>query len=355
MKDKKQKKKEWGFSPLDLEGIPKLGQIGIQSLIDEGIASRWNLIDSHPVEIADISGMTIEDSGNAVMFVKKQMQEAGLLRPTWQTASQIEVHRSVIDCLSTGSVEFDGLFGRGIETESVTEFYGAFGSGKTQLCHTIAVLAQLPKEKGGLSVDGKPARVFYVDTENTFRPERIRQIVNNRHLAKDEKEMQVFLNNIMVERPHDSSHQRYIVKNLSGIVTETGVRLVILDSGTSLFRAEYLGQAYLARRQQALNDMLMRLHLLAENHSIVVIFINQVQASPSGFGGDKAVGGNIVGHGTSYRIHLTKAAKIAGNETWKAKMEDSPMHGKDEILFVLDESGVTDIKKPKKPKKDDKS
>jgi RecA/RadA recombinase len=46
--------------------------------------------------------------------------------------------------------------------------FGEFRTGKTQLCHTLCVTSQLPTSMGG--GNGKAA---YIDTEGTFRPERV--------------------------------------------------------------------------------------------------------------------------------------------------------------------------------------
>ena len=98
----------------------------------------------------------------------------------------------------------DDLLAGGIETKAVTEFYGEFGSGKTQICHTLCVTTQTPKDQGGLG-----ARVVYVDTENTFRPERVAEIARARGHDADS-----ILEGIIVAKAFNSSHQELIIGEL---------------------------------------------------------------------------------------------------------------------------------------------
>ena len=119
-----------------------------------------------------------------------------------------------------------------LKTQGLTEVYGEFGSGKTQFCHTMCVTVQKPKEEGGL--DGT---VLYIDTENTFRPERIVTIAKA-HGMDPEK----VLDRIMVARAYNSAHQTLILEEASHMIQENNIKLLIVDSAVGLFRAEYLGR-----------------------------------------------------------------------------------------------------------------
>ena len=199
----------------------------------------------------------------------------------------------------------------------------------SQICHTLCVMAQQPKGEGGLD-----AGSVYIDTEGTFRPERIQEIAEARGLDSEK-----ILSHITVARAYNSAHQELIVKDLGRIIEPNKVRLVILDSAVAHYRAEFLGRGTLAERQQRLNRFMHQLLRTAEIYNIAVVVTNQVQAAPDSFFGDptRPVGGHVVAHTSTYRIYLRKAAK---NRI--ARMVDSPYHPERDTVFVLCEKGVDD-------------
>ena len=90
----------------------------------------------------------------------------------FQDGVEYAQRRSNVSYITTGSKNFDELLGgRGIESRAITEAFGAYGSGKTQLGLTLAVRVQLPVEQGGAN-----GKAVFIDTEGTFRPARIKQI-----------------------------------------------------------------------------------------------------------------------------------------------------------------------------------
>jgi len=211
----------------------------------------------------------------------------------------------------------------------MTEFYGEFGSGKSQICHTLCVMVQTPRGQGGL--DGG---AVYIDTEGTFRPERIAEIAEARGLDSEK-----ILSGIIVARAYNSAHQELIVKDLGKVLEEKKVKLVILDSAVAHYRAEFLGRGTLAERQQRLNKFMHQLLRTAEIYNVAVVVTNQVQAAPDSFFGDptRPTGGHVVAHTSTYRIYLRKAAK---NRI--ARMVDSPYHPERDAVFMLDDKGVDD-------------
>jgi DNA repair protein RadA len=218
----------------------------------------------------------------------------------------------------------------GIETQAVTEFYGEFGSGKSQVCHTLCAMARQHVESGGL--DGN---TIYIDTEGTFRPERIQEIARSRGYEQEQ-----VLKSIAVCKVYNSSHLELIIKNLGKYVDDFKAKLVIIDSIISLHRAEFAGRGTLADRQQRLNSMLHKVIRLAEIYNIAIVITNQVQSSPDTFFGDptKAAGGNVLGHASTYRIYLRKSG-----ENRIAKMIDSPYHPYSDARFTVNERGTDDI------------
>ncbi len=239
--------------------------------------------------------------------------------------------RKQIGKLTTGSTEFDKLFGGGIETQAITEFFGKFGSGKTQVGHQLCINVQLPKDKGGLE-----ATAIYIDTENTFRPERIQQMAAAAGIDSDEA-----LKNIQVARAYNSDHQMLLAEKASELMKEKNVRLVVVDSLTAHFRAEYVGRGTLASRQQKLNRHMHTLsRKIADLHNAAVVVTNQVMARPDILFGDPTapIGGHIVGHHSTFRVYLRKSK---GNKRI-AELIDSPSMPDAECVFQVTTDGIID-------------
>ena len=210
------------------------------------------------------------------MAAQKLLRESNVLEKEFVTADFVlEKRKSMLRC-STGSKSLDELLLGGIETQAVTEFYGEFGSGKSQICHTLCAMAKQPINEGGL--DGG---VIYIDTEGTFRPERLNQIARARGF-----DPMLVLKNVAICKVYNSSHLELIVKDLGRYINEFNAKLVIIDSIISLHRAEFAGRGTLADRQQRLNSILHKLIRLAEIFNVVIVITNQVQSSPDTFFGD---------------------------------------------------------------------
>lgn len=211
----------------------------------------------------------------------------------------------------------------GVESQAITELAGEFGSGKSQICHTLCVTAA----KGD---QGQINSIIFIDTENTFRPERVHQIAEARGLDSEEIMKKVFVCKIV-----NSAQLEALIRNLGKSIEEYKAKLVIVDSIISLHRAEYTGRETLAERQQRLNVMLHKLIRLSEVYNIAVVLTNQVQVSPDNTDVLKPAGGNIMGHACTYRIFLRKAGRDR-----IAIMVDSPHHAYDQVKFTISERGV---------------
>jgi DNA repair protein RadA len=200
-------------------------------------------------------------------------------------------------------------------------------------------MVQLPKEQGGLE-----GGALYLDTEQTFRPERIFQIAQARNLNPSK-----ILKNIVYCQVYNSSHLEILLKEMGSIIKKNNIKLLIVDSIISHYRAEYLGRGELSERQQKLNEIMHRILRLAVIHNLAAIITNQVQGQPDIFFGDpiKPTGGNIIGHNATYRVYLRK---IYGKNTTlrMAKMIDSPYHPNSECMFCVTEKGIEDMKDAEK-------
>ena len=309
--------------------IPGVGDKTAEKLIEFGYDDLMKLATTSSYELAEVLGI-----GEAL--AKKIVDGARkLLKMGFESGLDILNKRKNYQYITFGVKALDELLGgKGVETGSITEFFGEFGSGKTQIAHQLAVNVQLPVEKGGL---GKGA--VYIDTEGTFRPERIAQMAKAKGLDPEE-----VLKNIKVARAYTTEQQMMFAEKIEDLIKEENfpVGLVVVDSLTSLFRAEYVGRGSLAERQQKLNLHMHTLQKLADLYNFAVVVTNQVMAKPDMFFGDPtaAIGGHIVGHNSTYRIYLRKGKK----NTRVARLIDSPHLPEGEAVFIIDEEGLKDVK-----------
>ncbi|RLF11244.1 MAG: DNA repair and recombination protein RadA [Thermoprotei archaeon] len=231
--------------------------------------------------------------------------------------------------LTTGCSGLDTILDGGLEPAAITEFVGVFGSGKSQLMHQLCVTVQLPEEQGGLR-----GRAFYLDTERGFSPKRLITIASRFGLNPDE-----VLDNVFSVYVVNSDHQVVLLDEVERLVSNEGVKLVVVDSFTSHFRKEYPGRDHLAERQQRLNRYLGQLMRIAVTYNAVVAVTNQVMSSPDPRDPqEKAVGGHIMGHGTTHRIWFWKRK----GRKRLARVIDSPRLPEAEAWFEIQDGGLYD-------------
>jgi DNA repair protein RadA len=314
-----------------LEDLPGVGPSTAKKLAENGYSTIAAIAAAAIGELSAIGSLG-EKTAQKIIETARDA-----LNLSFESADIVLEKRKQLARISTGSANLDDLFGGGIETGSMTEFYGEFRSGKTQIAHQLCVTAQLPAEQGGLLLDPeKPVKAVYVDTEGTFRPERIVSMAE-RYEDLDVNEV---LKNIQVGRSYNSDHQMALVDKVQQNAAQDNVRLLIVDSLTSHFRAEYIGRGTLATRQQKLNQHIHTLLKVAEVANLAVIATNQVQAKPDVFFGDpnQAVGGNIVAHASQTRVYLRKSK----GSRRIARIADSPLLPESEAVFVINEQGIMD-------------
>jgi len=323
---------------ITLESLAGVGPVTTKKLNDAGIHNIMDLVVRGPVEIAELTSMDIDTAGKLVEKAREGLVDGGLIQKDFVSANELYKKRQSIGKIGTGTDALDTLFDGGIETQALTEVYGEFGCGKTQFCHTMCVQVQKSKEEGGLE-----GGVLYIDSENTFRPERIVSIANASGLNPEK-----VLDNIVVARAYNSSHQILILEEASTLIKEHDIKLVVADSAVGLFRSEYLGRGTLATRQQKLNKFMHLLVRLAETYNVAAIATNQVMSSPDQMFGDptKPIGGNVVAHTSTYRVYFKKSGKKR-----IARMVDSPHHPEMDVIFALGEAGVIDPEDTTKKKK----
>lgn len=308
----------------EIEDLPLVGPSTGKKLREAGYRTLESLAVVSPLILSGEMGIS-EETATAIVRSARSALNMG-----FETADMVLRKRSQIQRISTGSKRLDDLLGGGIETQAITEFYGEFASGKTQIAHQAAVMVQLPKEEGGLE-----GRVAYIDTEHTFRPERIIQMAE--HMGKDASQI---LRNIWVGRARNSDHQMELATKVGDMAKEWNARLLVVDSLTSYFRSEYTGRALLAERQQKLNRHVHELQKLADLYDLAVLVTNQVLARVDMILGDQVApaGGNIVAHQCTHRVFLRKAK---ANKRI-ARLVDSPYLPEGETVFSIEEGGITD-------------
>jgi DNA repair protein RadA len=310
----------------DIENVPGIGATTARKLREAGYRDLMGIATSSPVGLAEVC-----EIGEAT--ARKLIETArSHLKMDFVNGNEVMEKMKRVKRITTGSKSLNALIGGGIETQAISEAYGAFGSGKSQLAFQFAVNAQLPEEQGGVNGD-----VIWVDTEGTFRPSRISQIAQAKGLNPQE-----VLSRIHVARAFSADHQVLLVEKIPELMKKIpNVKLIIVDSITSIFRSEYVGRGTLAERQQKLNKHIHDLQRLADRYNIAVYITNQVMAKPDMFFGDPtaAVGGHVLAHASSIRLYL----RHSKGDKRVAKLVDSSFLPEGEAAFKVDEQGIGDI------------
>ncbi len=308
---------------LTLEDMPGVGPVTVEKLQAVGFHDLMSVAVATPGEIIEATGI-----GEAA--AKKLIAAARAnLKMGFVSGDEIMQRRLNVMKISSGIKSFDDLLGGGFETGGISEIFSEFGGGKTQIGHILAVKC----------IKNEPdACVIFIDTENTFRPERIEQIARGNGLDPSE-----VLKRIKVAKAYNSDHQMILAEKIEDLIVKENlkVRLLVVDSLTSHFRAEFIGRGTLADRQQKLNKHMHVLSKLADRFNLCVYVTNQVMAKPDQFFGDPivAIGGNIVAHNSQTRIYIRKGKK--GSRV--AKLIDSPHLPDGECTFFLTETGLQEV------------
>ena len=321
---------------ISIEDLPGVGPATADKLREAGFNTIEAIAVASPAELSNTAEVGEASAAKMITAARKLADIGG-----FETGNTVLERRKHIGKLKSGCENLDELMGGGFETQSITEIYGAFGSGKTQLAHQLAVNVQLPVEKGGL--DGS---VIIIDTENTFRPERIAQMVQGlSERYGEEYDPEEFLTNIHVARAYNSNHQILLADTASEMAnelkdTDKPVRLLIVDSLTAHFRAEYVGRGTLADRQQKLNKHLHNLMRFGDLNNAMILVTNQVMSKPDAFFGDPTapIGGHILGHTSTFRLYIRKAK----GDTRLIKLVDSPNLPDGEAVVTVTMEGLTE-------------
>ncbi|MFN3909617.1 MAG: DNA repair and recombination protein RadA [Candidatus Anstonellaceae archaeon] len=310
----------------DLEDLPGIGPVTAEKLKKAGYVDIEKIAASSPYELAEVAEIGPEQAKKAISAARDALEMG------YETADIIFTKRKNIKKITTSSKNLDALIGGGIETMAITEAYGKFASGKSQLGFQLAVNVQKPLEQGGL---GEDSGVLFIDTESTFRPERILQIAQANKMDGEK-----VLKNIFVAKAINSDHQIILIEKAEEMIKKHNIKLIIVDSLTSHFRSDYVGRGSLGERQQKLNKHVHHLQKLADQYNIAVYVTNQVMDNPGMLFGDPTtpVGGHVLAHAATYRIYLRKSKE----EKRIARLVDSPSMPEGECVFKITSEGLKD-------------
>lgn len=308
-----------------IEELPGVGPATADKLKEAGFSDLMALAVASPQALSDVAELGTTVAQKIILAAREEVDIGG-----FETGDILLERRKSVSKLTTGSKALDSLLGGGVETQAITEVFGEFGSGKTQIAHQLAVNVTRPEEDGG--VDGE---TVWIDTESTFRPERIVQMCAALELDPDE-----VLQKIHVARAFNSHHQMLLVDKAKELAQVHPIRLFVEDSLTSHFRAEYIGRGVLAERQQLLNRHIHNLMRFGDIYDATIFVTNQVQAKPDAFFGDptRPIGGHVVAHTSTFRIYLRKSK----GERRIARLIDSPNLPEAEAIFTISEDGIRD-------------
>jgi len=308
----------------NIEDLPGVGDKVAEKLKKAGYIDLMAIAAASPKELIEVAELGDETSVKIITAAREALDIG------FESATKVLEKRSKTLKIITGSKNLDALLGGGIETGNTFEAHGSFGSGKSQLAHQLAVNAQLAVDKGGAG-----GGCLFIDTENTFSPNRIEMMAKAVKLDPTEA-----LENIQVGRAYNADHQCLLVEKASEMIRPKNIKLIVVDSVTALFRSDYSGRGELATRQQKLNRHLHALQRLADIYGVAIYMTNQVMSRPDMMYGDPTtpIGGHVMGHFAGVRLYLRKSK--GANRI--ARMIDAPNLPEGECVFTVTEKGLGD-------------
>lgn len=308
----------------ELEDLPGIGPATADKLRAAGIKDLEKVATTSPHELSEIAGINVENAKKAITAA----QEATTIE--YSTGEAVLKERKELGKITTGASGLDALIGGGVETKAITEVYGRFATGKSQLAFQLCVNVQLPKEKMGLE-----GEALFVDTEGTFRPERVTDIANAKGL-----DPKTTLENIIVVRATSTDKQVLTIERAGSLIEQKNIKLIVIDSLTSLFRSEFIGRGALNERQQKLNSHIHKLQMLADKYKLAVYITNQVMDNPAILFGDPTtpIGGNIIAHAATTRLYVRKSKE----DKRIVRLVDSPNMPDGECVIRITPNGITD-------------
>ncbi|MDP2692194.1 MAG: DNA repair and recombination protein RadA [bacterium] len=304
-----------------IQDLPGVGPVSVEKLITHGFDTMLSIAVSSPAQIADASGLSEPKARTIIQAARNALNFNFTTAFDEKRTREKEVFK-----IPTGSTKLDGILDGGFESGIISETFAKFGAGKSQIAHQLCVNIH--------KLD--PAfKAIYIDTEHSFRPERIDEMAREAGLDSDK-----ILKNVIKTNVFNSDHQMFMVEQTEGLIKkDKNIKLLIVDSIIDHFRHEFPGRGQLADRQHKLNKHLHFLAKVAKLYNVVVYVTNQVMDDPGLMYGDpvKAAGGNIVGHICQTRLYLRRSQKGV-----TAKVIDAPNLAPAEAIFQITKEGIRD-------------
>jgi DNA repair protein RadA len=336
----------------ELEDLSGVGPATAEKLRDSGFESYQSIAVASPGELANTADVGESSAADIIQSARDEADVGG-----FESGAAVLERREQIGKLTWGVPAVDELLGGGVETQSITEVYGEFGAGKSQVTHQLSVNVQLPEAHGGLE-----GAAIFIDSEDTFRPERIDDMVRglddevlgdtmDLHGIEGEPDdeeaiealVESMLDKIHVAKAFNSNHQILLAEKAQELTSQSQddefpIRLLNVDSLTAHFRAEYVGRGQLAERQQKLNKHLHDLMRVGDLNNTAVVVTNQVASNPDSFFGDptQPIGGNILGHTSTFRMYLRKSK----NDKRIVRLVDAPNLADGEAVMRVQDGGL---------------
>jgi len=330
---KKEEEKPKELDLFDVGALPGIGDVGKKKLEAAGVVSYFDLCIRGSMEIKEITGMSLDKITDAMREAWKEVHSRGIVRPESNDPMVLMKYRQNMIRIPTKCDALDNILRGGFELEALYEIYGENGVGKTQICYVACVEAILMFK----------SHVVWIDCEDTFRPERLIEIAMARGYAKNKEEAQDMLFPL-IHYIHAANTDKTedAINGLSPTLDSKKPKLIILDGAVGQFRSEYMGRGELAERQHRLARLIDHLKGTSYIFNCSVIMTNQIMHDPGMMFGDpvKPIGGNVVGHASTYRIYMKKSG--SNRIARLAKSSKDPV---EDVKFTLTDKGVEDITK----------
>lgn len=325
----KEKDEEPNFKLTEIEGV---GPTKMKRMNEAGLNYIHDICMSSAEGIKRITGLDMDKATQLLNNSRNVLDKAKVRRPFNMLEFEKWKYEKNLPTLSSGCEAIDILFGgKGPKQETLTEVYGAFGSGKTQ--YTMSCVVE---------VINNGDKAFVIDCEGTFNMTRLLEIAQVRgYISDSEDDIERFLGKLITRTTTNSTETLHIINNMTEEMIKGEVKLVVVDGAIGQIRKEFEGRGELSDRQNYLKPLMSKLGKIPEFFRCWVIMTNQVQHDPGQFFGDptKPIGGNIVGHEATHRMYVMNDS----DTKWRAKMVDSPDYAKLTMPFKLSVRGVEDI------------
>lgn len=365
-----------------LDDVPGLGSVSAERLAEKGITNMLSLWAgcNNPIKLSQITGMEKSKAVTCLKFVREHLEKANVIGAREQTADKTYEDILKRKHLRTGCSNIDNALRGGFEEHVLYEVFGHEGAGKTQLLHTLAINSTLPLEDGGLwdkVNDGdKLPQILFIDTENTFRPDRIHSILEgkgmitqmpaeltkkrieskefteeerktyNETFKKQIQEAKDFMQKHILHWKSTTAASLFVNLENANSLISTGfpIKLVIIDSFTNVFRGNYIGRGTMWSKSDDSRDLIKIIKDLTETHKIIVIFVTQVYGNPDKKGPWEpdviAYGGHIVGHAPQIRLMLDIPSKNPTAKKRRMSIVKAPHLPNDSVFYEITNSGL---------------